>query len=411
MGTVRLTGPSGSPSQVGAPAADAPLRRLRKYDLVCFSHLRWDSVFQRPQHLLTRSAKVQRVFFVEEPVLDEIPAPRLEVRSAPHGIWVAVPHLPRGLDEVAAARAQRQLVDELLTTQGIRSFVAWYYTPMALTFSRHLEPAAIVYDCMDELSGFRGAPAPLQRLEAELLARADVVFTGGHSLYEAKRTSHGNIYPFPSSIDVDHFKRARAPLADPFDQAGLSRPRLGYFGVIDERMDAQLLGGVAAARPEWQFVMVGPIVKVDPAELPHLPNIHYLGRKPYEELPDYLANWQVALMPFARNEATRFISPTKTPEYLAGAKPVISTSIRDVVRPYGELGLVQIASTVEEFVAAAERALTAPTERWLRDVDAFIAQTSWDETWREMMLHVVEALPAPAKGSILRAAAAAALNG
>ena len=237
---------------------------------------------------------------------------------------------------------------------------------------------------MDELSAFKGAPRALKDYETELLKRADLVFTGGQSLYEAKRDQHRNIYAFPSSIDAAHFAQARASRSEPADQAGIPHPRMGFFGVIDERMDVELLDAVAAARPDWHLVMIGPVVKIDPAELPCRDNIHYLGGKTYAELPLYLSGWDVALLPFARNESTRFISPTKTPEYLAAGRAVVSTSIRDVVRPYGEQNLVHIADTPAEFIAAIESALSEDTALRMQKVDPFLAQTSWDETWGRM---------------------------
>jgi len=262
--------------------------------------------------------------------------------------------------------------------------VAWVYTPMAEPLLDAVEPALVVYDCMDELSAFAFAPKALREREAELLRRADVVFTGGHSLYEAKRDLHPNIHPLPSSVDVAHFGKARAPMPEPEDQAFIPRPRLGFFGVIDERMDLDLIAAVADARPAWQIVMIGPTAKIDPARLPRRANIHWLGMKKYEELPAYLAGWDVALLPFARNASTRFISPTKTPEYLAAGKPVVSTSIRDVVRPYGELGLARIADTPEGFVAAIEGYLAeGEEERGAREVRAeeVLSRMSWDRTY------------------------------
>ena len=214
---------------------------------------------------------------------------------------------------------------------------------------------------------------------------ADVVFTGGQSLYEAKHQKR-SVHAFPSSIDRDHFMHARTRGEDPEDQKRIPHPRLGFFGVIDERFDIELLDAVAAARPHWQFVLVGPITKIDPASLPQRLNTHYLGPKQYEELPKYIAGWDVALLPFAINESTRYISPTKTPEYLAAGKPVVSTPITDVIRPYGQMDLVRIAGTAEEFRAAIEDALkpNATGKEWLDQVDKFLAQTSWDKTWAEM---------------------------
>ena len=360
----------------------------RKVDLVCLSHLRWDFVYQRPQHLLSRCAKERRVFFFEEPILDGGPA-RLDVSQRENGVWVVVPHLPVSLNGDMDA-VQQTLIDGLFAEQQIEQYILWYYTPMAISFTRHLEPLAIVYDCMDELSAFRGAPPTLRRREAELFARADLVFTGGQSLYEAKRHQHPNVYAFPSSIDKKHFAKARKSIQDPPDQAKIPHPRLGFYGVLDERLDIDLLKGVAEARPHWQIVMIGPVVKIDPADLPRLPNIHYLGGKSYKDLPTYLAGWDVAALFFARNESTRFISPTKTPEYLAAGKPVVSTSIRDVVRPYGEQRLVRIADRVTDFInAAAEVGMEKKIDKkskseWLRRVDAFLAENSWDQTWAQM---------------------------
>lgn len=357
-------------------------------DLVCLSHLRWDFVYQRPQHLLSRAAQGGRVFFVEEPLFDT-GSMRLDISERDCGVKVVVPRLPEGLrSEVATGAALQQMVNRLLASEGIRDYVLWYYTPLALEFTRHLTPTVTVYDCMDELSAFKGAPKHLRDLEQELFSRADMVFTGGQSLYEAKKEQHRSVHAFPSSIDRHHFAQARTMKAEaePADQKNIAHPRLGFFGVIDERFDIELLRAVATERAEWQFVMIGPIVKIDPATLPQAPNIHYLGSKAYNDLPSYLAGWDVALLLFARNEATRFISPTKTPEYLAAGKPVVSTSIRDVVRPYGEKRLVEIADTPPEFISAVERVLSAKfdKESWLKQVDAFLSDMSWDSTWSQM---------------------------
>jgi UDP-galactopyranose mutase len=333
------------------------------------------------------------LFFVEEPIYQDGIAPHLQIEMS-KGVHVAVAHLPSGLEARAAIGVQRALLNELLARHHIDTFVAWYYTPMALAFSDHLAPAAVIYDCMDELSSFKGAPAVLKDREAILLSRAGLVLTGGQSLYEAKRHQHQNIHPFPSSVDVAHFAQARAIAQDPADQAAIPRPRLGFFGVIDERMDIELLDGVAAARPDWQLVLLGPVVKIDPAQLPRRANIHYLGSKSYDELPQYLAGWDVALLPFARNEATRFISPTKTPEYMAAGKPAVSTSIRDVVRPYGQQGLVRIADDVPAFVEACAAAMAEDAPARIRQADAFLRQTSWDGTWLRIRL-LVEAVLRP----------------
>ena len=352
-------------------------------DIVCFSHLRWDFVWQRPQQLLSRAARQRRVFYVEEPVLDDAP-PRLDVRDARGGVRVAVPRLPIGTSVDEANAQQERLVEDLFERERIERYVAWYYTPLALAFTRRLAPLASVYDCMDELSAFAGAPPELRTLEDELFQSVDVVFTGGPSLYEAKRARHPNVHLFPSSVDTAHFARAREPQPDVRDQASLAHPRIGFFGVLDERLDLQLLAGLADARPTWELVLVGPVVKIDPAALPQRPNIHYLGPREYCDLPSYVAGWDVAMLPFARNEATRFISPTKTPEYLAAGRPVVSTSIRDVVDPYGDHGLVHIADEPEAFACACEQAMAEDGRERRRRVDAFLTEMSWDYTWADM---------------------------
>ncbi len=373
-------------------------------DLVCLSHLRWNFVYQRPQHLMSRCARERRVFFFEEPVETDVTAARLELGMSPEGVCVAVPQVPRGLTSEETTAAQRALLDELFRRSGIVDGVLWYYTPMAIPFTRHIKPLATVFDCMDELSAFRGAPAGMRENEQELLSRADVVFTGGLSLYEAKRGRHHNVHAFPSSIDVEHFAQARRRCDDPSDQSGIPHPRLGFAGVIDERMDLALLADVARRRPEWQIVLLGPVVKIDPADLPRTSNIHYLGPKPYPQLPSYVAGWDVALLPFARNESTRYISPTKTPEYLAAGKPVVSTSIRDVVRTYGENGLIHIADTAQDVVAAVHKCLTDSSNNssWLERVDATLSENSWGRTWARMMSLLESAMSA--RGAFRRAA-------
>ncbi len=354
------------------------------FDLVCFSHLRWDFVYQRPQHLLSRFAKQRRVFFLEEPVfIDD--STKLETTHREDYLFTVVPHISHSDRETGnIEEIQRKLVDRLFLEKNINKFAAWFYTPMALGFAGHLHPLATVYDCMDELSGFKFAPPELLENEERLFRQADLVFTGGQSLYEAKKSRHDRIYAFPSSIDAEHFKKARKITEEPEDQKSIPHPRLGYCGVIDERMNIELLAEIAVLRPLWQFVMIGPVVKISDEELPRRENIHYLGGKDYQELPKYLAGWDAALMPFALNDSTKFISPTKTPEYLAAGLAVVSTPIRDVVNPYGDKNLVEIAATAEEFVASCEKVLSENSEQKTAVADKFLAQMSWDKTWTQM---------------------------
>jgi len=351
-------------------------------DLVCLSHLRWDFVYQRPNHLMARAARDRRVFFVEEPVTEAVDAPKWRT-AAREGVTVATPVLPDHLRDAARATALGRLVDGLLAAEGVHRPVLWYYTPMALPWTRHVPASLVVYDSMDYLAGFRGAPPRMLELEAELLERADLVFAGGASLHRRMAGRHPDAHAFPSSVDTGHFARARSAPPDPADQASIAPPRIGYAGVIDERIDLDLVAGVAACRPDWNVVLLGPVVKIDPAEIPVRPNIHRLGIKPYAELPAYLGGWDVGWMPFARNDATRYISPTKTPEYLAAGLPVVSTSIGDVVEPYGRQGFVTIADTVAATVRAMDAAIRGARPA-LAAVDTFLGRGSWDETWSAM---------------------------
>jgi glycosyltransferase involved in cell wall biosynthesis len=361
---------------------------LHDVDLLCFSHLRWGFVFQRPNHLLSRFSKHQRVFFIEEPIFHD-GEDKLHIENYNENLYVVTPHLRHRANGEEVVKSLQKIISSLLLQMQVKRYYSWYYTPMALPFTQHLNPELVIYDCMDELSAFKFAPPELTLYEKDLFSKADIVFTGGHSIYESKKNAHHNIYPFPSSIDKAHFGKARKIRKDPEDQKHISRPRFGFFGVIDERFDIDMIDAVAKARPEWQFILLGPVVKIDPATLPKHANVHYLGGKKYEELPNYLAGWDIAMIPFAINESTRFISPTKTPEYLAAGKPVISTPIRDVVSPYGNNKLVHIVNNAEEFIAAAEEELSKKRKTaWVKKVDQFLEGTSWDRTWSQMVRNI-----------------------
>lgn len=359
---------------------------LHDIDLICFSHLRWGFVFQRPQHLLTRFAKHQRVFFIEEPIFGD--EEKLQVERVKN-VFVVTPFLKHGLSQNQIKNCQEDMIRKLLRQMKINRYFCWYYTPMALDFTEDLLPELVIYDCMDELSAFKFAPPELTIKERELFKKADIVFTGGLSIYESKQDEHHNIFAFPSSIDKSHFGKGRTIRKQPADQKNIPGPRFGFFGVVDERFDIDLIAEVAKRKPSWHFVILGPVVKIDPASLPQHSNIHYLGSKKYEELPGYIASWDVALIPFAINESTRFISPTKTPEYLAAGKPVISSAIKDVVRPYGEKNLVHIVSNADEFIKAGEKEMRKRTRKnWLKKVDDFLIDNSWDRTWSKMVRNI-----------------------
>lgn len=367
----------------------------KSFDFVVFSHLRWDFVFQRPQHLLSRFAKQNRVIFIEEPIRCE-GSPRWEFIDTRSNVIVCRPHTPLehgGFNDAQLSEMHR-LMPDLVGKLDLRNYVAWFYTPMALPLLNDLSPSAVIYDCMDELSMFLGAPKELLDREDRLLRMADLVFTGGPSLFRAKQHRNANVHCFPSSVDAQHYAKAK-PGADAQadDQAKLPAPRLGYFGVIDERIDIELLDKLAAARPEWQICMVGPVVKIDPATLPKRPNVTYFGQRQYAELPSYLAGWDVCMLPFALNQSTKFISPTKTLEYMAAERMIVSTPITDVAEPYGKI--VYIARGADEFIAACDRAMNvgagerAERIQGMRDV---LSRTSWDATANRMLNLISKAM-------------------
>jgi UDP-galactopyranose mutase len=368
---------------------DTPPHHDAPRDLVCFSHLRWDFVYQRPQHLMSRFGRTRRVTFIEEPVFEDVAEPYLRITPRENGVRVVVPVLDEEIDEREIISIQRSLLADYIESECGASPTFWFQTPMALPTAPTELAGVVVYDCMDELSAFNNAPPSLIFNEKQLLARADLVFTGGRALYEAKRNKHPHVHCFPSGIDAEHFGRARSHrhgLACMDDFARIpAGARIGFSGVIDERLDIGMLDALAEARPQFQFVMVGPVVKIDPASLPQRENIHYLGMRQYRDLPAVMAEWDVAIMPFAHNSATRYISPTKTPEYLAAGLPVVSTGVLDVVRQYGDPGLVAIADDPTGFAEAIDAALLTRDDLGrLNAVDAALVAVSWDSIWQRM---------------------------
>jgi glycosyltransferase involved in cell wall biosynthesis len=382
--------------------------------LLVLSHLRWGFVFQRPQHLLSRLAENWRVVFVEEPIHSEGPA-RLEAREISPRLTVLVPHTPVGApgfhdDQIALLQP---MLDSALRARGLQVDVAWLYTPMALPLAKSFRPTCMVYDCMDELSAFKDAPRQLRQRESALMRDAVQVFTGGPSLYEARRDLHPSVHCFPSAVDAAHFAPANlvpgsehAHIAAVL-QDGLPRPRLGYFGVIDERLDLELVATLAAAHPQWAVVMAGPVVKIDPNSLPQAPNIHWLGMQPYESLPYLLAGWDLCLMPFALNESTRFISPTKTLEYMAGGKPVVSTPVRDVISLYG--AATTVAPAGPDFVQACE-AVLAEGAAARQDRNSSMEHTVSMYSWQRTAASIDELLQASLRQAQRQLTAAQALQ-
>ncbi len=343
--------------------------------LVCHSHLRWDWVYQRPQHLLSRIAKSWPVLIEEEPVFDDRP-PGIDVLAVAPNVTVLRPHRRADRDHDLG----RLVEDYVALARAGRPLVRWFYSPMfALHGNRLGDGQVVVYDCMDDLAGFAGAPSGLAEAEARLLARADVVFTGGRSIHEAKRDRHANIHCFPSAVEADHFAKADDPaLPLPDAVADLPRPIFGYYGAVDERLDYDLIARLADAEGVGSVVLVGPTIKVDPAALPKRPNLHYLGQRAYADLPAFLKAFDVCLMPWALNEATRSISPTKTLEYMAAGKPIVSTAVRDVVRDHGDLAFV--ADSPERFIELARTALDRFDEDRALAGRARAKASGWDAT-------------------------------
>jgi len=351
-------------------------------DIIAFSHFRWDFVHQRPRHLLGHLSRGRRVFYFEEPVPIPGGEPFLQYEAQGEDLVVCRPHLPgpAGGFAPSAHRLLRGLLMDLILDHSIREWVAWFYTPMALPLIDELEPLGILYDCMEEFSALRGAPDELPALEDALLERANLVLTGGRSLYRAKKDRNPDVHCFPSSVDREHF-RPREGREDPPSQASIPRPRLGYFGLIDERLDLELLAAVADDRPDWQIIMLGPVVRIDPGSLPLRRNIHWMGMQSYEELPDFVAGWDVCLLPFALGASTRFISPTRTLEYLAAERPVVSTPLLDVASDFGDV--VGVAATPEEFVFLCEEALQRTGEDRIGEIlqmRRILDGTSWEST-------------------------------
>lgn len=387
--------------------------------LIVHSHLRWDFVWQRPQQILTRLAEQAPVFFLEEPVFsDDVRESVLDV-TVPHAnVYRAVPRLPARLREDydgAVAEVRSLALAELNRSSGrdnriastgaphsstlgelFRDPVQWFYTPMpAPAMLGAFREAGVVYDCMDELSQFRFAHPDLLRRERLLLAHADVVFTGGYKLRQSKAKHHDNVHYFGCGVDADHFAKARdSRTAVAADIAQLTGPVAGYYGVIDERLDYGLIAKLAATYPAMHVVMVGPVVKVSPAELPKAPNIHWLGSRPYDALPSYVRRYDVCLMPFALNGATEYINPTKTLEYMAAGKPIVSTAVADVVHNFAPV--VNVATTPTEFVRAVMSDVRQPDASFITEGIAMARDASWESIVSSMNALVLKALSAQA---------------
>lgn len=356
--------------------------------LLCLSHLRWNFVYQRPQHLMTRFAAKYNVLYIEESIYTDEVRSYLSIHKTKERVSILVPHIPANIGKEQEKVILLDLVKDFLLNNNYHISIKWYQTPMMLGWSKFLISDIMVYDCMDELSAFKDAPTDLKEFEAELIENADLIFTGGESLFKVKSRFHNDVHLFPSSVDISHFLKSRGDLPIPSDQKFIPQPRIGFYGVVDERFDIKLLNSLALCRPDWSFIIIGPVVKIDVKDLPQYPNIYYLGAKTYEELPYYLSGWDVAFIPFAINEATKFISPTKTPEYLAAGKPVVSTPIADIVNTYQNSDIVHIADPEDilAFTNAIELALedSKDKQRIYQKAEIILQDMSWDKTFSHM---------------------------
>lgn len=339
------------------------------YDMIVFCHLRWDFVYQRPQHLISRLADQYNILVVEEPIGQS--DDKVEITEISPSLHILRPQINH-LDELGTYLKA--------VVKDSKYLIGWFYSAAFVPVLNTLDFDTVVYDCMDELTLFKGASPELLAQENTLLAAADIVFTGGKSLYESKKEKHHNVYCFPSSVDVAHFsKTENESTVEPADLINIKSPIIGYYGVIDERIDLNLLHKTAVQKPNASFVMIGPICKIEEHDLPRAENIHYLGMKSYDELPQYLHFFDIAMMPFALNDSTKFISPTKTLEYMAAMKPIISTKIKDVVRDYSSC--VSLIDSADDFSKAIEK----PMKNFQSAYTQILENTSWDRTADKMV--------------------------
>jgi hypothetical protein len=353
--------------------------------LLCFSSVRWESVFQRPHHLMSHAAKKWRVFYIEDPASEEdIPGPEMDIKELKKhtNLFVVSFKLPKDLPKTDAQKAMQDLLASLCADYKIENFGIWYYSPESIHYTTDLYPRVVVYDCIRMLSNSQPG---MVNLENELITQSDLVFTNGKALFEAKQNWHPQVYNFPSSIDKEHFMQARLELPEPADQEEILYPRLGLYGAIDECFDLELLRALADRRPDWQFVLIGPVRGIDENTLPKAENIHYLGEKSYQEMPSYISGWNAALVLVSTDKETQAHIPTRTPEYLAAFKPIVATPVADIISPYHEMGLVETAGDVFSFEAAIEEALSQDKRKaWKKNIDDFLKTHSWDVTWQQM---------------------------
>ncbi|MBI2513558.1 MAG: glycosyltransferase [Opitutae bacterium] len=400
-----LTPPRPVPASDLPPAETAPI--------VAFCHLPWDGVWQRPQQLLSRLAARHPVLFVECYCAD-VEQATLRSHGAPGHPNVTV--LQMLLPQARWADgdfidAERRRLLQTFRRGDLGKFndpVLWFNDPMAvIAFAGHCGERAIVYDCMDELAQFAGAPPQLRDRERELLLKADVVFCGGRKMRDKRKPYNAHCYFYGTGVDSEHFGQARSEsLAVDPAVAALPGKVLGYFGVIDERIDYELLARLADALSRCSIALVGPTAKVDAAALPQRKNLHWLGRRDYADLPAITKGFSVCLMPFARNAATEFINPTKALEYMATGRPIVATAIDEVRTNFGNV--CRIARSVGEFIAFCSDELERPSRLRVRRGLQLAAQNTWEAITAEMDALLVAACARRAGVKTLSPAAAPA---
>jgi glycosyltransferase involved in cell wall biosynthesis len=385
-------------SDSASPWAAADFARTAPIIALC--HLSWNWVWQRPQQFLSRLAKTHPILFVET-YCSDTPTGFIRLHS-PEGhpnVTVCETHLPasRWSDGRFIDRERRRLLRNTLANELAGRFddaILWFNDPMAVTaFAGYLDESLIVYDCMDELSQFKGAPPALIEREYELLEVADVVFCGGRKMRDKRVRINPNSHFYGTGVDCRHFGSARSPsLAVDSAIAALRGPVLGYFGVVDERIDYELLAALADADPTWHVVMVGPTAKVDPAQFPRRSNLHFLGGRPYAQLPAITKGFSVCLMPFALNEATEYINPTKALEYMAAGRPVVSTALDEVKSNFKTVA--RIAGSHREFIAMCRREVDSPSQTRIERGLSLASENTWEAIVAKMERHVADALSA-----------------
>jgi glycosyltransferase involved in cell wall biosynthesis len=368
--------------------------------IIVHCHLCWDWVWQRPQQFVSRLSRRHKILFIETIGPDpQLLTPFARFRTDEQFPNVTLLRLQfpswRWGDSDFVDCERRRLVKEFLGGPAAGQFenpVQWFYDPMAASsFVGHMGEIATVYDCMDELSKFSEAPPEIIGREAGLLAMADVVFTGGRRLYENKRRMNSNCHFYGCGVDVEHFGKASGSETKiPEDIASLPRPVLGYFGVVDERMDYELVAKLADANPNGSVVMVGPALKVDKVPLPRRHNLHWLGQRAYADLPAYAKAFDVCLMPFALNAATEFINPTKALEYMATGRPVVSSAVPDVVRNFGSV--IKVAGDHDEFITSCQRAIKQKDAAAIESGMRMASENSWESIVTRLEEHLDAAL-------------------